>query len=215
MNAPDSQERLERLKQLLADSYPSRAEKPEPLPESIRAALRGGSAPPVRAASVKAPLLERLLSLFRGPQLVALGAVAVVVLVAVIALNPPGTSTDGTGNGTTMRSTGSEAGLPPVVVLHGLDPALAEELETSGYFREGQLLRVDPDGDLTAFLESHRRPNLVLVDGSKGGMVELSAPFAGDDARTPVAFGPDEDLAGSILEILAGLPGPDETPPSE
>jgi hypothetical protein len=211
MNAPDNQDRLERLKQVLADSYPQRPDERtrEPLPESVRAVLRGGTES--RAEAAKAPLMERLLSFFRGPQWMALGAAAVVVLVAVIALNRPADpTTPGTGN--TMRNTGNGAGLPSLVVLHELDDARATALKDSGYFRDDQLLRVAPGADLTAFLESHRRPNLVLVDGATG---EISTPFAGDSSAAPISFGSEDDLTDPLLEILATLPKPEETPDSD
>jgi hypothetical protein len=212
MNRPDNPERLERLKQVLADSYPERPDERtrEPLPESVRDALRGGTA--ARAEAAKAPLMERLLSVFRGPQLMALGAAAVVVLVAVIALNPPGPPDAPGDGGKTMRSTGNGAGLPSVVVLHGLDDARAAALEESGYFREDQLLKPGPDTDLDAFLKTHRRPNLVLVDGTAG---EISTPFAADPDKVVVSFDVGDDLADAILEILANLPEPEEIPESE
>jgi|GEM_PF-4163428 len=206
MDHSDTNERIERLKQVLADSYPQQAEgqEREPLPESIRAALRGERVAEPRPEPLKASWIERLGNFFRTPQLAAVAATAMVVLLAVLVLNRPGLSTaGGPDGGQDIRSTGPDAGLPSVVVLHRLGDDRAAELESSGYFREGQLLRV-PDGtELGAFLESQRRPNLVLVDGETG---EISTPFAGDGTSAAVPFAAADDLAGRILDALSELP---------
>lgn len=200
MNPSDPSERIERMKRVLADSYPRVAEgrAKEPLPESVRAALRG---PAVRETAA-APFLERLLSFFRGPQLAALGLTAVLVIAAVLNFGP---RENGAGNTTdTMRSGGGTAGLPSLVVLHGLSAEQTAALQASGYFRPEQLLAVPAGQDVAAFLEAQRRANLVLVDGTKG---TISAPFAAADGPAATAFaGGETDLAPLVLDMLAKVP---------
>jgi hypothetical protein len=210
MNFPDPSERRERVKQVLADSYPRLAEgqRKEALPASVRAALAGSAAPAARREAAGESLLDKLLSFFRGPQLAALGVAAVLAIVAVVMTRPP---VESPGDGKqTMRSGGGGAGLPSRVVLHGLSEEQAEALKSSGYFRPEQLLVVPAGQDLAAFLETQRRPNLVLVDGIKG---TLSAPFATAEGPAAITFESGEsDLAPRILDLLAEIPSPEDEP---
>lgn len=203
MNPSDPSERVERMKQVLADSYPRAAagQRKEPLPESVRAALRG---PAVRETS-SVSLLDRLLSFFRGPQLAAIGVTAVLVIVALLALGPPEQDAkDGTD---TMRSGGGSVSLPSLVVLHGLSAEQSAALQSSGYFRPEQLLAVPAGQELAAFLEANRRPNLIVVDGTKG---TITAPFAAAEGPAAMTFtGGETDLAPQVLDMLAKVPQPD------
>ncbi len=204
MNSSDPTDRLERMKKVLGESYPRVIDerRKDPLPASVRAELGATSG----SGAPKSGWAERLLSWLRGPQLVALGAAAVVVLVAVIALGP---ADKDDGAGQAMRSGGGTASAPPVVVLRGLDEAQLAALRDSGYFRPEQLLVVPAGMDLPTFLAGNRQPNLILVDASAG---EISAPFAGDSGPAAVPFEPGEsDLAPLLLDMLADLPEPEST----
>ncbi|WP_193213830.1 hypothetical protein [Luteolibacter marinus] len=208
MNPSDPSERLERMKQVLADSYPrvSGQHGREPLPESVRVALGGQ----VRSAPDKVPFFEKLFSLLRGPQLAAVAVTAMLVIAAVILTRPPSGVETGGSKGQDFRSGGGTAGLPSLVVLHQLGAAQTEALESSGYFRPEQLAVVPAGDDLAAFLESNKRPNLLLVDGATG---EITAPFAGDTGPAAISFAGDEtDLAPRILDLLAELPEPADEP---
>lgn len=204
MNPSDPSERVERMKQVLADSYPRVAEgqRKEPLPESVRSALRG---PAVRETP-SASFLDRLLSFFRGPQLAAIGVTAVVVLVAVFTLGPR--EQDAKDGPDTMRSTGGgTVSLPSLVVLHGLSAEQSAALQASGYFRPEQLLAVPAGQELAAFLEANRRPNLIVVDGTQG---TISAPFATAEGPAAMTFTSGEtDLAPPVLDMLAKVPQPE------
>jgi len=201
MNPTDPSERVARMKKILADSYPRVAEPhlKEPLPASARAALAGNPRTEPKAVST----FEKLLSLLRGPQLTALGAAAMLVIAAIVLTRPPA----GIGNNRdTMRSGGGSVSEPSIIVLHSLTEAQSAALRSSGYFRPGQLLAAPADVELSAFLESNRRPNLILADGDTG---EITAPFAGEDAPAPVSFASqDDDLAPLLLDMLAKLPEP-------
>ena len=207
MNPTDPSDRAERMKKVLADSYPRVAEghRKEPLPESVRAALAGNP----RTAPKSVPFIEKLLSLLRGPQLAGLGAAAVLIIAAVVLTRPPA-DIGNTGNGgtDTIRSGGGAVSEPSLIVLHALTEPQSAALRSSGYFRPEQLLVTPAEGDLAAFLETMRRPNLVLADGDTG---EISAPFAGDDGPAPVPFANDDtDLAPLLLDMLAELPEPEK-----
>jgi len=196
--------RVERMKKMLAESFRSRTEdqRNEPLPASVRAALSGT----VRSAERKIPFHEKLLSWLRGPQLIALGAAAVVIIFATVQFRPA--DDDGGGGGLTMRSGGGAVSGPPVIVLQGLSGEQIAALRDSGYFRPEQLL-VAPAANAPGFLEENRRPNLVLINGESG---EISAPFAGADGPEPILFPPGEtDLAPLLLDMLANLPEPEGT----
>lgn len=207
MNPTDPSDRAERMKKILADSYPRVAEghRKEPLPESVRAALAGNPRPETKAV----PFFEKLLSLLRGPQLAGLGAAAVLVIAAVVLTRPPvEINNPGNGGTDTMRSGGGVVSEPSLIVLHALTEPQSAALQSSGYFQPEQLLVAPTEGDLAAFLASKRRPNLVLADGDTG---EISAPFAGEDAPAPVAFASDDnDLAPLLLDMLAQLPEPEK-----
>lgn len=207
MNPADPSERLERMKKVLADSYPRVAEghRKEPLPGSARAALAGNPRTEPKALS----FFEKLLSLLRGPQLAALGSAAVLVIAAVVLTRPPAdTGNTGIGGTDTMRSGGGAVSEPSLIVLHALTEPQSAALLSSGYFRPEQVLVAPADGDLTTFLETKRRPNLVLADGDTG---EISAPFAGLDGPSPISFTSDDtDLAPLLLDMLAKLPEPEK-----
>ncbi|BCX48239.1 hypothetical protein HAHE_21470 [Haloferula helveola] len=210
MNPSDSNDRIERLKQVLADSYPQRAEgrAKEPLPESVLAALEGREARTPSPTVAKASFFEKVAAMFRTPQLAAVGMAAVVVIAAVWIFNPFGSTTTDPGPGPgpqDFRSPGGDS-KASIVIVTGLSDEQVSELQDSGYFREDQLVVVPSDSDLQSALEANRRPNLVLVDG---GIGEISTPFAGDDGPDALAFSSDDDdLAELILETLAELPEP-------
>lgn len=201
MNPTDPSERVERMKKILADSYPRVAEAhlKEPLPSSARAALAGNP----RTEPKPISFIEKVLSLLRGPQLTAIGAAAVLVIAAIVMTRPPA---DIGNNRDTMRSGGGSVSEPSLIVLYSLTESQSAALMSSGYFRPEQLLVAPANGDLTDFLESKRRPNLILADGATG---EITAPFAGEDAPAPVSFAShDADLAPLLLDMLAKLPEP-------
>lgn len=200
MNTNDPDHRLERVKQVLADSFPRTADgqEKEPLPASVRAALQG----PAARETAPGSFVERVLAWFRGPQLAAVAVTAVLVLVAVLQFGAEDPAAPDTAD--TTRSGGGSTELPPVIVLHGLSTEQVEGLKASGYFRPEQLLVVPAGDALGAFLESHRRPHLVLVDGTGG---EITLPFAGDGAPAATALPADNgELAPLLLDLLGSLP---------
>jgi hypothetical protein len=200
MNTNDPDKRLERMKQVLAESFPRTAEgqEKEPLPASVRAALQG----PAARETAPVSFVERVLAWFRGPQLAMVAVTAVLVLFAVVQFGPG--DKPATGGTDTMRSGGGTAELPPVIVLHGLSSEQVDGLKASGYFRPEQLLVVPAGEALDGFLESHRRPQLVLVDGTGG---EITLPFAGEGGPAATAIPADNgELAPLLLDLLGNLP---------
>lgn len=201
MNSNDPDKRLERMKQVLADSFPRTADgqEKEPLPASVRAALQG----PAARETAPASFIERVLAWFRGREFAAVAVTALLVLFAVVQFGPG--DKPAAGNGTdTMRSGGGTTEQPPVIVLNGLSTEQVDGLKASGYFRPEQLLVVPAGETLDAFLESHRRPHLVLVDGTGG---QITLPFAGDSGPEATAIPADEgELAPLLLDLLGNLP---------
>lgn len=200
MNTNDPDKRLERMKQVLGDSFPRTADgqEKEPLPASVRAALQG----PAARETAPASFVERVLAWFRGREFAAVAVTAVLVLFAVVQFGPGDKPATGTTD--TMRSGGGTTEQPPVIVLHGLSAEQMEGLKASGYFRPEQLLVVPAGETLDGFLESHRRPHLVLVDGTGG---KITLPFAGDGAPAATAIPADSgELAPLLLDLLGNLP---------
>lgn len=202
MTSPDpASERRERVKQLLADSYPRVAKSErEPLPPRILAELQG------RATEKSSPerdsFVQRLLAFLRGPQALGLGAAAALVVVAVIALLPErSTPTTDTG-GEVIRSGGTTPTAPPLIVLHGLSDAQLTALRASPLFRPEQLTVVPAGQDLASFTEANRRPQLIVVDGSAN---TITMPFYEAEPFAPLAFDAGTDLETVLLDLLGEL----------
>ena len=200
MTPPDpSSDRRERVKQMLANSYPRvREEDREPLPSSVLAELRGeksdGSAKTERDS-----FWQRLGALLRGPQALGLGAAAALVLVAVFAILPDTRNNGGDGDPT--RSGGTTPPDSPLVILHGLSDAQFEAVRAAPLLR-GQWTEV-PDGqELAAFQEEKRGPQLIVVDGTNG---TITMPFSTDDPPPEIEFDQNTDLKEVLLNLLSDL----------
>jgi hypothetical protein len=200
MNPSDpNPERLERVKEILSDSYPrtAKGEEREGLPDRVLVELGNRNPGADKARAGGGSFREKLRALLSGPQMVGLGAAAVLIVSAVLVLRPPDD-----GGGQVMRSGGGDVSGPPQVVLYRLSAGQLESLRESPYFRSGQLLEVPPGGDLQWVLDQQRDSPLVLVDGETG---EISAPLWA--AGEVYSFVPGtSDLQDLILEFLESLP---------
>lgn len=188
------------MKKILAESYPKLPEKRDPLPAGVLAELTGKDGRTRRRDAGGATLLERLAALLRGPQLAAVGAVAVLVVAAIVLLPGPDR------NGQAIRSGGGTVDGPAVVVLAGLTAEQVDAVRASGYFRAAQLVVVAPGETVDSVLAANRQANLIVVDGTSGW---ISAPHATGDVPVPVKIPPgDLDLPAAIQDFNAALPAP-------
>jgi len=195
----DSSDRLERVKEALAQSYSRvRDEDREPLPSAAREILAKQEA---SIQERKTSWWQRLHRFFQGPQLIGLGAAAMLVVAAVI-MFPRGGADPTVPKGQPMRSGGDSQEASLLVVLKDLDPTQVQAIRESGYFRENQLLELAASGSL----ESYRDRQLVLVDGASG---EISTPFAELPIKESFST-EDPELASLILDIIAELPSATE-----
>jgi hypothetical protein len=198
----DSSDRLERVKEALAQSYARvRDEDREPLPSAAREILEKLEMP---VQQREASWWQRLHRFFQGPQLIGLGAAAMLVVAAVIML-PRGTVEPGItrgGGGQTMRSGDDTREASLLVILKDLDPTQVQAIRESGYFRDQQIFEMTSGGNL----EKYRDRQLVLVDGASG---EISTPFAELPIKESFST-KDPELASLILDIIAELPSATE-----
>lgn len=190
-NSPD---KIERMKEVLADSYPKTAEEDRrPLPAAAKQLLEKSSPKTTEADSQS--LWQRLREFLRGPQLIGLGAAAVLVIMVALqfAGDPPIETTDPTG--TSFRSGGGEELPAQLVVLRNLSDQQVGLIQGSGYFQKEQVLVLDADDDF----QNYRDHQVVLLDGSTG---EITTPFASTKFTQSMASDPD-DLVSQILDVLA------------
>lgn len=189
-----SPERRDRMKQVLADSYPRVAKgNREPLPDSVLSEITGKrtAAEPARAEGI----IARLSALFRSPAALGLGAAAALVLVAVITFYP----TDKNGPDQ-MRTTDLPSPDAALVLLHDLTESQLEEFRL--FFQPNQLVIVGPNETLDAVIATLKeRPRLIVVDGITE---TISTPFAGPDAPPPITFSPGQ---GGLPTIVLDLDG--------
>lgn len=162
--------RIERLKQVLASSYPrvDEEEKPAPLPQSVLERLHPKVEPPES-------ILTRFVNFVARP-VPALGAVAIVTISAFLVFRPdPTLPPQGPG----IRS-GGETALTPRLVLVNAPRDSVDRFQASGYFPE-DLLSVSTYGALG------RKPAIVLdwrtrtITRYVSGGEPVSEPFEGDD----------------------------------
>lgn len=209
-------ERLERVKEVLAESFPQvPAHAQESLPESVLRELGVSERESARSAK-PAPsesFLDRLLQWMRGPQALGAGAVA-LLLIGVLVFLPareeggggdPVVPGDG-GAGRVLRSPVKKVTGPSMIVFHGVLAERVQEIVDSEIFRPEHMVTVEEGADLEAVLTEHRRLNLVLVDGTVG---EVSLPFYSGDDLKPIALTPELELLDEVLRFLAKLPPPE------
>ena len=192
----DSPDKIERMKEVLADSYPKTAEKDrQALPAAARQLLEKNS--PGKAAEETQSLWQRLREFLRGPQLIGLGAAAVLVVVVALQLGGDPATDPTDPNGTSFRS-GAGDNLPSMlVVMKNLNDEQAEAIRSSGYFRDEQLLVLEAEDDL----QEYRDHQVVLVDGSIG---EITTPFAVTKFTEKIESDP-EDLPTQVLDLLSAI----------
>ena len=190
-NSPD---KIERMKEVLADSYPKAPEEErQALPAAARQLLEKSS--PETLVEDSQSLWQRLREFLRGPQLIGLGAAALVVVMAALhfAGKPPTEISD--PSGTSFRSGAGEELPDMLVVMTRLNEEQTDAIQNSGYFRKEQLVTLGADDDL----EQYKDHQVVLIDGASG---EITTPFSDTVSTQSMASNPD-DLASQVLDVLA------------
>jgi hypothetical protein len=197
-NSPD---KIERMKEVLAQSCPKASgDQRRSLPAAARQLLEENSADSSTPASLS--WWERLQGLLRGPQLIAAGAVALLVIMVSLHFSNQTPVEIDKPKGQTMRS-GSDEALPPLlVVLKNLDEQQSDAIRNSGYFQEEQIVTLEVDGDI----QRYRDHQIVLVDGDRG---EITTPFAPTGFSQAMASDPDE-FVSQVLDALSNLPAIEE-----
>ena len=190
-NSPD---KIERMKKVLADSYPKPAENDrQALPAAARQLLEKSSPQTTDADSQS--IWQRVREFLRGPQLIGLGAAAIVVIMATLHFvsKPPTEITD--PSGPSFRSGAGDELPDMIVVMKNLNEQQTEAIKNSGYFREEQLVILGTEDDL----QEYRDHQVVLVDGTSG---EITTPFSPTGSTQSMESDPDE-LASQVLDVLA------------
>ncbi|YCM44308.1 hypothetical protein V2O64_23675 [Verrucomicrobiaceae bacterium 227] len=197
-NSPD---KIERMKAVLAKSCPKPpGEDRQALPAAARQLLEKSSSNSSSGASLS--WWQRLQGILQGPQLIGLGAAAVLlIMVALHFSNKPPTEIVNP-KGQAMRSGGDEKLPALLVVLKNLNDQQAETIQSSGYFQEDQIVTLDAGDDL----QKYRDHQVVLIDGASN---KITTPFATTEFTQAMASDPDE-LVSQILAVLSTFPATEE-----
>ena len=190
-NSPD---KIERMKEVLADSFPKTAEEDrQALPAAARQLLEKSSPAATEEAHTQS-IWQRVGEFLRGPQLIGLGAAALVVVMATLHFSNPSTTETPEPSGPSFRS-GSGEDLPAqLVVLKNLSANQTKAIQDSGYFQKEQVVILG-----TEELETYQDHQVVLVDGTTG---EITTPFATTTSPQTMASDLDE-LVSQIVDALA------------
>lgn len=184
------------MKEVLAESYPQvDEENRESLPPAALEILKGSS----QSAPEKSSWPDRLRSLLHGPQLMGLGAAAVLIL-SVVFLYPRHHDTPGNEPNTVNMRSGQGGEIQTlIVVLRGLTPEQISAVQESGFFKEPQLLILKTGETLPANLANQ----LVVVDGSQSLISSPSHQELIGEHQLPEDI---QDLPSLLLDLIAELP---------